>query len=226
MPDPKTETPGKETPGKVTPPVSGEPGKETPPDPGAEGKETAEFLEIEGMGQVKVEDVKALKTAQTGLEKERNDLKTKVADLEKTIQEAQNKGLSEEEKFRKELAEERKSLLDDKISLELEKAGITVDRAALNLGVEKVSEVSAAVARFAEKYPGLVKKEVPGNPSPPAPAGGSPGETPPALDKEKEWLARLKAAEKAQDLGEVKKIQAEIDAHRGRETSDKGASTL
>lgn len=199
--------------------------------PGEKGEKTDDekFLEIEGMGSVKVADVIALKKAQTGLERERNELRDKHAALEKKIQEIQDKDLSDDEKFRKEMEEERKSLLSDKIAIELEKAGISIDSSALNLGVEKLSEVSSAVKNFVEKYPGLVSKEEkkPGTETkPPAPAGGSPGETPPALDKEKEWLARLKVAEAKGDLAEVDKIKAEINAHRGRESSEVGAATL
>jgi len=222
---PEEKTPVIETTEEKTP-VSGEKEKGTTPDPGAEGKGDETFIEVEGMGKVRAQDVKGLKTAQIGLEKERNDLRARYDELEKKVKEAEDKNLSEEEKFRKELAEERKSLLDDKISLELEKAGIIVDKSALNLGVTKLSEVSPAVAAFALKYPGLVKKEVPAKPETPAPAGGSPGESPPGLDKMKEWETRLKAAEISGDLKEVRKIEAEYNAYRGRESTGGGVNTL
>ena len=226
-----------ETPGDITP-VPGEKDKEKTPDPGAKGegddkKEEAGFLEVEGMGKVTPDDVKGLKAAQTGLEKERNDLRDQVSALEKQKKETEDKDLSDEDKRKKEyeeeraaLAEDRKVLIDEKLALAFTKAGITVPHTAFNVEVSKLSEVSAAVAEFAEKYPGLVKKEDPGKPEKPAPAGGSPGETPPALDKEKEWLARMEAAEKTGDLAELKKIKAEIDAYRGRDALDKGAASL
>jgi len=225
----------------ASPGTGGEQNQQVPP-PGPGGEKgsdgtpkPSEFFIIEGMGKVTPEDVKAIGAAKSGLEKTVRTQKREIADLREGKPPEPPapkpgdppKGTPDPalEELRKTIAADRNELIREKIKLRLEAKGIKIDPKFLNIKVEKLSDVDDAVQGFIDENETLVSlfANEKGNPNPgnepqgPKPPGrtNTPGNPPPAPDKEAEIRSKFDKAAATGDQKLWDQANAELAEFRG-----------
>jgi len=228
--------------GQTVTPGAGVEQNPTIPPPGSEGVKSmdgtpkpSEFFIIEGMGKVTPADVVAISTAKSSLEKSLRTVKREKADLEQKVGPPTTPAKPgdpppskdpELEGMKKQIAEDRQELIREKIQIRLAKHGIEIDPRFLNIRAEKLSDVDDAVQGFIDANETLVsmfKKKGEGtqnegnkpNGTVPPRRTDSPGNPPPATDKEAEIKSKFDQASATGDEKLWNEANKELAEYRG-----------
>lgn len=173
--------------------------KESSKEAGAENEKAADYIEVEGLGKFSKDDIRALKTAQVGLDKSLKEKDNAIEKLNKRIEELEDKNLSEKErdekafqKMKEDIENQQKALIKAHVTLALKERGLDIPADALNIQVDSLDKVSEAVDSFLERAPALKKaaETMTRNENIQTPEGreSGPGGAPPATDEEQELI--------------------------------------
>jgi hypothetical protein len=213
--------------GEETPTKKEESSKEA----GAEENKAADFIEIDGLGKFSREDIRALKSAQVGLDKSIKEKDGEIEKLNEKIETLENKNLSEKErdqkafeKMRDDIHKQQQQLIKAHITLALKERGLDIPADALNIQVDSLEKVQSAVDSFLENTPALKKAaethtrnkeiETPERES-------SPGGAPPATDEEKELIDAYNRPGLTQ--AEKKELDKKYYALRNKKVAGRGS---